>query len=110
MIDLLYFPWRVSGDDHAVSVGVGIPARRIVVLVGWGWDNEHPLRPWPWLTRTPTPHGHRGFCLSWCGLFLQARRLSGWRPSSEHLAAAAALLDQQRYRDQLQRLRARSES
>lgn len=110
MIDLFFVPWRVVGSDHSACVMFGFPRLRAVVSIGWGWDDEHPLRPWPWLTRAPSPRGNRGFCLSWCGLFIQARRLSGWRPSPEHLAAAAALLDQQRYRDQLQRLRARSES
>lgn len=41
---------------------------RAVVLIGFGCDEEHPLRPWPKFTRGPGR-----WCLSVLGLFLNVR-------------------------------------
>jgi hypothetical protein len=41
-----------------------------VVLLGIGWDRDHPIRPWPWITVRRTRSGGTGTCLSCCTLFL----------------------------------------
>jgi len=49
---------RESGWELATTIGGGVltgPNLLIRVLViGWGWDDEIPLRPWP----------------QWCGFFV----------------------------------------
>lgn len=75
-----FHPWSVRGAEHSLSVSWGFRWRGVIRVfqLGWGWDTEHPLRPWPWLTRTPTPQGNLGFCLSWCGGFTAYRwRIAG---------------------------------
>lgn len=37
---------------------------------GFGWDAEHPLRPWPWFNLRADG---TGWTLSWGGLFLTVR-------------------------------------
>ena len=73
MADLRLNRWRVQDGDHSAGLLLGFPRARLVAVLGWGWDEEHPLRPWPWLTTTPTRGGHPGFCVSWCGFFLNVR-------------------------------------
>lgn len=41
------------------------------IQVGWGFDDEMPLRPWPmWQCENTTPKGHPRFVLTWCGFFV----------------------------------------
>lgn len=66
-----FYPWAVRDDDHSAAVGlmVGTPRRAVVVLVGFGWDDEMPFQPWPQVATTGRP----GFCISMLGLFCQVR-------------------------------------
>lgn len=73
---LKWHPWSVKDGDH--SCGLFFSWRRPsgvrVVALGFGWDEEQPLRPWPQLSTRPTPKGNTGWCLVWCGVYLQVRR------------------------------------
>ena len=79
MIRMHLVPWQGEhGPDHQY---MGLMSRIqtlrwiIVVLLGFGWDWEHPFRPWPWLSWSRSPKGHAGFCLSFFGFFTNVR----WR-------------------------------
>lgn len=62
----------VTGWETNVAFGVF----NTVVLVGFGWDVDHPLRPWPWFTSRATVKGNHMRCLSCCGFFVSV----GWKP------------------------------
>lgn len=40
------------------------------IMVGVGYDADHPLRPWPWATRKRTPGGRQAVCVTLFGLFV----------------------------------------
>lgn len=52
----------------------------LVQMVGWGWDDETPIRPWPTLRSSTTAAGHRVTTLACCGFFAafyKSRRAAG---------------------------------
>jgi hypothetical protein len=42
------------------------------MLLGFGWDEDHPFRPWPRLTQRESLKS-RGFHASCCGMFINIR-------------------------------------
>ena len=62
VVGMVAVSWSENGFAHSVGMG-------------FGWDQEHPFRPWPRLTTTPSPGGNDGWCASWCGVFVNVR----WR-------------------------------
>jgi hypothetical protein len=42
-----------------------------ILAVGWGYDEEVPLRPWPQVWRKEVANGTR-VGASWCGFFVAA--------------------------------------
>lgn len=59
-----------NGWECAVDIVAGIRPRVVAVVVGWGFDDPVPLRPWPqvWLRRT-TARGNVTSGIAWLGLF-----------------------------------------
>ena len=70
--------FATSKKDPSLVAGVALgwtePGNFRLLLVGLGWDDERPLRPWPAFTSRPTPKGLTGWCFAWCGLFVNYRR------------------------------------
>jgi hypothetical protein len=69
-VKVWFFPWRVRNDDHSMSIAFGLTRPPRVLMIGWGWDRDLPLRPWPAVSRTPTPKGTPATCFAWFGFFI----------------------------------------
>ncbi len=68
-----------SDADHGewektVSAAALVGNLVYVLVLGFGWDQDHPWRPWPWFTRRPTERGNRIATLSCCGFFVTVGR------------------------------------
>ncbi len=67
--------WEVKDHDH--STGIAFLLKNRIVLLGFGWEDEQPLRPWPQIVfryAKDIPWNYRiGYCISFCGLFINTR-------------------------------------
>lgn len=61
---------ELNGWEVALDLVVGWRPHAFVFMLGWGWDDHIPLRPWPqfWYNRL-TPKGHRTSGLALLGFF-----------------------------------------
>lgn len=77
--------WFLSGPDSfaAVFLATGLRPwkRTLMCLIGWGWDEDTPLKWYPYVAHTV--EGHYGLYV--CGFFIEVwrakaadRRLDGW--------------------------------
>lgn len=66
--------------SHAHGLGIGLSIQKwAAVRVGWGWDEDLPLRPWPGVHLGYTPSNHnRDLCFAWFGFYVGLSwRISG---------------------------------
>lgn len=60
-----------------VTLGLALTGWVIGVEAGWGWDSDHPLRPWPWVSVVRAPKWAKSrlndavAAVSFCGLTLR---------------------------------------
>ena len=73
----------IGQDDHngwSATVAIGNRVTKSSVLVvGWGFDDVLPLRPWPAYARTYEAHDSGldtvYHCLAWCGFYVGIARM-----------------------------------
>lgn len=65
----LYVLWGVDSGVRSWEASAALCVLGVLFGVGWGYDDEMPVRPWPALSTRP----HRGVpkvVLVWCGFFI----------------------------------------
>lgn len=61
---------NLNGWEAALDIVLGWRPHAFVAVVGWGYDDRIPLRPWPQFWRhSLTPMGHRSSGIALLGFF-----------------------------------------